>query len=286
MLHRRELLGTAIAASGSKLLHSSESNADDQSAAVPIIDTNVNLFQWPFRRLPLDDTSKLVEKLQSLGVQQAWASSFEAVLHRDIASVNSRLVEACRHNKMLVPIAAINPALPGWERDFRVCVDTFDMPGIRLLPNYHGYSLTDPSCLRLIGLAAKANRFVQVAAAMEDVRTQHRLVRVADVDLASIAEVITRSPDARIQILNLNPKGSLLKQLANIDSISFDTSRIDGTDGIAQLLKHLPHDRLLYGSHSPFLIPEAALIRVGENSLAKHEFTALLRGNAMKFRGS
>ena len=45
-----------------------------------MIDTNVYLSRWPFRRLPLDETPALVAKLHEQGVEQAWAGSFDAVL--------------------------------------------------------------------------------------------------------------------------------------------------------------------------------------------------------------
>ena len=50
-----------------------------------MIDTNVHLFQWPFRRLPADDPDEFVLKLKARGVEQAWAGSFEALLNRDVS---------------------------------------------------------------------------------------------------------------------------------------------------------------------------------------------------------
>ena len=79
-----------------------------------IIDTNVNLSRWPFRRLMGDDTSDLVAGLKKRNVTHAWAASLDGIFHKDIAAVNMRLVEECHtHGQgILVPIGAINPKLP------------------------------------------------------------------------------------------------------------------------------------------------------------------------------
>jgi len=41
-----------------------------------IIDTNVNISRWPFRRLAGDETPDLVARLRKRNVEQAWAGSF------------------------------------------------------------------------------------------------------------------------------------------------------------------------------------------------------------------
>src|SRR5262245_44100887 len=58
-----------------------------------IVDTNVWLSRWPFRRLPLDETPALVTKLRTAGVVAAWAGSFDGMLHKDLASANTRLAD-------------------------------------------------------------------------------------------------------------------------------------------------------------------------------------------------
>jgi hypothetical protein len=68
------------------------------SAAPGIIDTNVNLFDWPFRALKYRDTKGLVAKLKKHRIIEAWAGSFEALLSKDMNGVNTRLAAECREH--------------------------------------------------------------------------------------------------------------------------------------------------------------------------------------------
>lgn len=287
LLNRRELLelaastGATIALSGSLLPAAEEREHAGASESFEIIDTNVSLFQWPFRRLPLDEPQTLARKLQSLGVTQAWAGSFEAILHRDLTCVNQRLVDASRDFPALMPIGAINPTLPGWEDDLRCCVEDFRMVGVRLLPGYHGYSLDDARFAELLKQAAEAGVFVQIAASLEDTRTQSEQVRVPDVDLTPLVGLLPRISKARVQILNHRLRAPLLTQLGELPGVYFDTARVDGTDAVPTLVQNVPSGRVLFGSHAPFLIPEAALIRTHESSqLNSAALQAVLAGNA------
>lgn len=276
MMTRRQLLqagaATALAA-----------NVGAAETPLRIIDTNLSLFRWPFRQLPLDDADALVKKLRALGITQGWAGSLEAILHRDISSVNQRLAEACATRPLLRPIGAVNPALPGWRADLRQCAEQFKMPGIRLHPGYHDYTLADARFAELLRRAAKAGLFVQIAAAMEDPRTQHPRLRAPDVDLAPLPKVLSGITGARVQILNLRPRGAHLELLAKLPGVRLDTARVEGTDGVPALCKRLPR-RMLFGTHAPLLIPEASLIRTHESAqLGEKALRALLAGNAEAF---
>ncbi len=266
-INRRELLGIAASAGAASLLNTKPvlSQEHDEKKYV-IVDTNISLFHWSFRRLPLDETKLLVKKLHSLGILQAWAGSFEGILHRDIARVNQRLADECKQHQELIPIGSINPNLPDWKEDLNRCAKKHNMPGIRLHPNYHGYKLDDPHFVQLLKLASSTGLFVQIAVAMEDSRTQHPKVRVADVDLNPLPDLMQKVKGAKVQILNYRPRSPMLKKLAKTPGIYFDTARVEGTDGVPKLVQQVPHSRVMFGSHAPFLIPEAALVRVHESS--------------------
>jgi hypothetical protein len=44
-----------------------------------IIDTNVNISCWPFRRLAGDEIPDLVARLRKQNVEQAWAGNFDGI---------------------------------------------------------------------------------------------------------------------------------------------------------------------------------------------------------------
>src|ERR1051326_1305058 len=104
MIHRRAFIKTVALSTGVMMAPPDLVRASDR-ASNGIIDTNISLSRWPFRRLPLDDTKKLVAKLKGSGVTQAWAGSFDALLHKNIASVNESLAIECRRHgeKLLLP---------------------------------------------------------------------------------------------------------------------------------------------------------------------------------------
>src|SRR5204862_1558617 len=133
-------------------------------AALGIIDTNVNLFDWPFRALKYRDTKALVAKLKKHRVIEAWAGSFEALLSKDMSGVNTRLADECRTQGpgFLIPFGSVNLTWPDWQEDVRRCHEVHKMPGLRIYPGYQPFHLDHPATDSLVKITAERGLILQV----------------------------------------------------------------------------------------------------------------------------
>ena len=251
-----------------------------------IIDTNVNLSRWPFRRLPCDELPSLLEKLRECGVTETWAGSFDGVFHKDIGAVNARLVDDCRKSRpvLLRPFGSVNPTLPDWREDLRRCHEEYNMPGIRLHPAYHGYRLDDPVFVELLTRAQRRGLIVQLVVRIEDPRMQHPLMRVPDVDTKPLLCLLDACPGLRLVLLGAlqTLRGEAITQLIRAGEVYFEISMLEGVGGISKLLGHVPGDRILFGSHSPFFILESAILKLQESELPPARVNAITHQNAQR----
>jgi predicted TIM-barrel fold metal-dependent hydrolase len=251
-----------------------------------LIDVNVNVGRWPFRRAFGDEAAELVALLRAQGVARAWAGSIDGLLHKDLAAVNARLVDTClRHGRgLLVPFGAVNPTLPDWEEDLRRCAEEHRLAGIRLHPNYHGYTLGEPVFARLLRLAAERGLIVQLALLMEDERMMHPRLRVSPVDAAPLVDLVRATPGLRLVLLNAAGlvQGALRRQLLAAGAVYLEVAMLEGVGGIAALLREVPLDRVLFGSHAPLYYFAAAKLKLQESPLTAAQAEAIRFANARR----
>jgi len=255
-----------------------------------MIDTNVNLFRWPYRRLAGDNPEELVTRLRARGVTQAWAGSYEALGNRDMAGVNLRLADACRRvdSNFLLPFGCVNPKLPDSKDDLRRCHEVHRMPGIRLFPNYHGYTLADPLFVELVFRATENKMVVQIALSMEDTRTQPS--GIEPVDPAPLADVLSRLPQARLVLLNYGnwtdeEGGEGIAKIRKAENAWFDIAMNEGVGGLSRLIAATSPRRVVFGSHSPFFIFESAWLKVVSEALPAEHERAVCEDNAKSLLG-
>jgi predicted TIM-barrel fold metal-dependent hydrolase len=254
-----------------------------------IVDTHVYLSRWPGRRMIGDQPDELVSRLRKHGVVQAWAGSFDALLHNDIGAVNERLAADCaQHGRdLLIPFGAVNPMLPDWEEDLRRCDEQFRMPGIRVHPNYHAYSLNDPVFSKLLRTAAERNLIVQIVAWMEDERTQTPALEAQLVDLLPLVSLLESMPKARVTVLNgfVSLRSAQLPwdRLKRFANLVFDIAMLEQLMGVKVLAEAVGVERVVFGSYSPMFYFESAFLKLRESNLSPQQIEAILHGNTSRW---
>ncbi|QDU61981.1 Amidohydrolase [Planctomycetes bacterium Pan216] len=254
----------------------------------PIIDVNVHLSRWPFRRLPDDEPERLAKRLRDQGVASALASSFDGLLHLDLGEVNRRLVDACasKGQGVLTPVGAVNLALPNWESEVRWCARTPEVVGVRLWPGYHDVGLDDPRFDDLCAACAEESLLLQLVMRLEDARTEHPRFRSRKVELAALPDLLRRHP--RLRVILLNPgkdvSAEAAGKLAQAGNLYFDIGMIEGTGaiGLRRYLTPALAERLLFGSHSPFFYFAATTLRLHECQPKERDLKGILHANARR----
>lgn len=302
-LDRRQFLKTTLA-SAAALTAPGAANSLAQAAPVSpgkvpaLIDTNVHLFDWPFRHLKYSRTPDLVAKLRRHRVKRAWAGTYEGLFSKDLSGANARLVEECRRHgpDFLLPVGSVNPLWPGWEEDLRRCHEVHGMKIVRLHPGYQGFALDSAEFAAFLAQATRRGLRVQIALEMEDDRVHHPLVRVPDVSPLPLVDLLKKLPEARVQLLH----GSLAWQripqarpLLEYPNLVYDISSIEGVGAVGRILegRHwnlagtVPLDRLLFGSHAPYFPLENALLKMFESPLSLPQLQAIMEDNARRFLG-
>ena len=161
------------------------------------------------------------------------------------------------------------------------------MPGIRLHPNYHGYTLTDPALAVLLRLAAARGLFVQLAVLMEDERMMHPLIRVPPVDLAPLHRLVREIPHLRLILLNALGalRADALRPIMEAAKVYLEISMLEGVGGVGRILQDLPVDRILFGSHSPLFYFESAALKLKESPLTADQLKCIRSHNAQELVG-
>jgi len=251
-----------------------------------LVDTNVSLGRWPFRRLPLDDTTKLVAKLRQQGATQAWAGSFDAAFGKDIANANAQLAVDCRRfgHGLLVPFGSVNLASPEWKPEFWRCLAVHRMPGLRLFPNYHGYKLEAAAFREFLALATENKIVVQIATDLEDERTQPASTAVPHVNAGPLVALLEDQPRARVILLNWHRavKPPLVKQLARL-GVCFDIATVENVGGVGKLIEEVSVDQVVFGSHAPFFYFDSARLKLKESALTETQVASVCELNARRW---
>jgi len=227
-----------------------EKCSEGRQAAYKLIDTSVFCGPWPFRSLRPRTLPELKEYLAGHGVCRAWVTSTEAVLLPDPMTANEPLLVEAAKDPFWVPVTLLDPSLPGWEDDYRRSL-AMGARAVKLTPNYHQYSLSSPAVDRLAGLLTADRLPFCIQMRMMDERAHHPLMKVPGVPAAEVAELALRHPE--LSVVACAVYNAELRFLQKAPNVVAEISYVESVETLLQAKSVLGVERLLFGSHSPFL---------------------------------
>jgi predicted TIM-barrel fold metal-dependent hydrolase len=255
-----------------------------------LLDCNVHLGRWPFRRLPIEDVGALLRAMDQEGIDRALVAPMESIFLRDGQQGNEALHEtASAHADRLSLLACLRPNAPGATDDLRKCREQWGSVGVRLHPNYHDCPLDDPATETLVAEAVELGMLVSVSMRMEDNRFQTSVGAVPDVPVGQITAFVEAWPDARLLIANLS-RGeypALAKSAAFRNGAVFvEHSELDGPyDPVRDLVDGVGADHAVFGSHTALRVTHRAVVDFDAAGLTADERTAMAEANALRLLG-
>jgi hypothetical protein len=222
-----------------------------------IIDCNVGFGAWPFSRFAEDTPAKLAALLTASGIDHALVSSVQAVLYEEPAECNAELEKKLARHAALIPVPVVNPRVASVTS---IMARTPAPRAFKLIPNYHGYSLWDERVGALCTGAAERGIPVLIQMRVEDERSHYELMKVPGVPVADIIGLARRIPG--LTVVALCPYFGEAVALAAAAGVYVDISFAEVLDTLRQLCSKAPAEKIVFGSHAPWLYPQAAAAKL------------------------
>jgi len=242
-----------------------------------IIDANVLIGNWAFRKLPYTDTGRVRQILEANGINQAVAGSLDAILFRNVQDGNEILYRAIsQHRDFFTPAAAINPSYAGWEKDYEQALQE-KCAAIRVWPEYQAWSLLDSCSLELCRACEEDNLPLVLSAEIEDARQRHALDKPADSNSGQVRQLIEKMEV--LKILIVNARAEKVREIAltlseeNRNRIFFDISGLWGAfvHDLDLCLEQVGVSQFVFGSHAALKTPETAITKLNLSRIKEQD---------------
>lgn len=247
-----------------------------------MIDADVWAGHYPFRPFPhpSQDPQQIKDYLQARGIQRACLASLHAVFYADPQQGNAELLPKVVGDDFFLPVGVINPSLHNWRDTLARCVEEYGCRMVRLLPNYHLYSLADGFVADFLAEASRRHLLVAIVKRLEDERMHPLLMKVPGVENSDIIALAQRYPHPLLILSAYLPE---IKELAAPGpQLYFDIAFAETMNTMQRLTEGVTTDRLLFSTHTPFFYPEAAISKVESWATSKEQRQQVYQDNLLQ----
>jgi predicted TIM-barrel fold metal-dependent hydrolase len=245
----------------------------------PVVDVALWFGQYPFRGIPDSSVESLEARLAALNVERGVVAPLEGIFWENNLDAYDRLADEISGGETLDVWPVLRPgALHGVGK----LLDRYKPRGLRLLPSYHDYRLSDPAAAEIFAIARERGMVVQVFQRIADERW-HYMLKVPGVDPTDLEYLTAVCPDQPVILSGLSSIPAFSARLRQLPGLYADLSRVRGPQfAVEQLCRSCPVEKLLFGSLWPIQIIEATLWQVTAAKIGEGERAAILHGNARK----
>lgn len=253
-----------------------------------IIDFNCDCGAYAFREYPQTTAAEVVAQGRKFGVGKVVMGSARAITFVSPQPANELLAAelAALGDDSVVPCAVLNPEYPGALEDLQRCRE-LGFGALKLYPTYHDFDITSHATVRLAEEAAALGWPVLVAARVEDERHHHPLMKIAPLAMEKAITFARNVPDANV-VLCTGLVGEIRVFLQGVarENVFADVAFVKSPlNAMEELVGQVGSERLVFGSHLPFIYVQTAVAKVREAYIGEDEKAAILWGNAGRVLG-
>lgn len=234
-----------------------------------LIDVNMYLGHYPFRKTQNQTAPELVRLMDEYEIDMACVSSISGIYYRDVMQGNYELLdEIADYKDRFIPMCTINPVYACAKEDLETCITKLGFKGIRLFPKQHGYRLDCPEAVAILKAAAEYKVPVQLPIYLEDPRQRHPMDYIDPLNEEEIEKAALEAEATDIMLTNFYHQ-LYAPDLANIrskrsGSICYDIGRIDclTQDSFADVLNSCGIENMYFGSGAPLQYIDVQLVKL------------------------
>lgn len=243
-----------------------------------IIDVCSYLGFWPFWNVNATTARSLIEILDTFGVDKAAVCSLRSIFY-DHDEGNMELSKALRSfPDRFIGIATVNPYYEDVVEEVEECILDFNMKGIELQPNYHGYNLGSSILAPIINVAikTKAPVLIPLRISMD--------WNLPTIKVSNISEVVKTYTDANFIVgcFNYGEIEELISLMNDVTNVMVESSGLQLMYGIERVVKEVGAERVLFGSGMPIQSVGAALAKIKKADIDEEDKRLILGDNAIR----
>ena len=140
-----------------------------------MLDFNCFIGSWPFHPLAVETFEQLQALHKENGIDGGFVSSLKSVFYRDCFEPEKELHETLKGTNYR-QVMTVNPLFPACLDVVRYGIENWNIAGVRVVPTYHGYDLTNPFLEGLCQVLKEAGLPLFLTLNLEDRRNSYLLV--------------------------------------------------------------------------------------------------------------